>query len=93
MRAKFHQKILNCRIVFRKNIWFLKNNRALFKFLYGILHYLISIMKLYYNQSIKNNFISTTQATLRDSLAIALLFGHFVLGVQIILLTNFENKH
>ena len=27
---------------------------------------------------------------LRDSLAIALLFGHFVLGVQIILLTNFK---
>ena len=30
---------------------------------------------------------------LRDSLAIALLFGHFVLGVQIILLTNFKNEH
>ena len=30
---------------------------------------------------------------LRDSLAIALLFGHFILGVQIILLTNFKNKH
>ena len=30
---------------------------------------------------------------LRDTLAIALLFGHFVLRVQIILLTNFMNKH
>ena len=47
--AKFQQKVLNCRIVgarqsfqiFRQNTWFLKNNRALSKFLYGILHYLI----------------------------------------------------
>ena len=52
--AKFQQKVLNCRIVgarqsfqiFRQNTWFLKNNRALSKFLYGILHYLISIIKL-----------------------------------------------
>ena len=29
----------------------------------------------------------------KDNLAIALLFGHFVLGVQIILLTNFKNEH
>ena len=27
--------------------WFLENNRALSKFLYGVLHYLISIMKYY----------------------------------------------
>ena len=47
-------KILNCRVVgvcqsfqiFRQNTWFLENNRALSKFLYGILHYLISIIKL-----------------------------------------------
>ena len=31
---------------FRQNTWFLKNNRALPKFLCGILHYLISITKL-----------------------------------------------
>ena len=30
---------------------------------------------------------------LRDSLAIAFLFGHFVLGVQIILLINFKGEH
>ena len=30
----------------RQNAWFLENNRALPKFLYGILHYLISITKL-----------------------------------------------
>ena len=29
----------------------------------------------------------------KGQLAIALLFGHFVLGVQIILLTNFKNGH
>ena len=54
MSAKFQQKLLNCRIVgarqsfqiLRLNTWFLKNNRALAKFLYGILHYLISIIKL-----------------------------------------------
>ena len=30
----------------RQNTWFLENNRALPKFVYGILHYLVSIMKL-----------------------------------------------
>ena len=54
MCAKFQQKILNCRIVgarqsfqiLRQNTWLLENNRALSKFLYGILHYVISIFKL-----------------------------------------------
>ena len=49
--AKFQQKILNSLVVgacqsfqfFRQNSWFLENNRALLKFLYGILYYLISI--------------------------------------------------
>ena len=48
------KKILNCRIVgarqsfqiFRQNTWFLENNRALSKIFYGILNYLISIIKL-----------------------------------------------
>ena len=31
---------------FRQKTWFLENNRALPKFLYGILHYVISIIKL-----------------------------------------------
>ena len=31
---------------FRRNTWFLENNRILSKFLYGILHCLISITKL-----------------------------------------------
>ena len=52
--AKFQQKILNCRAagarqsfqIFRQNTWFLENNRALSKLLYGISHYLISIVKL-----------------------------------------------
>ena len=52
--AKFQQKLLNCRVVgarqnfeiFRQNGWFLENSRALSKFLYGILHYLINIIKL-----------------------------------------------
>ena len=51
---KFQQKILNGGIVkarqnfqiFRLNTCFLKNNRPLSGFLYGILHYLISIIKL-----------------------------------------------
>ena len=50
----FQQKILNTRVVgarqsfeiFRQNTWFLENNKALSKVLYGILHYLISIIKL-----------------------------------------------
>ena len=69
-------KGLNCRIVgarqvlqiFRQNTCCLENNRALSKFLYGILHYLTSIIKLYQNQSIKKNFILTTQATLTKTL-------------------------
>ena len=47
--------------IFRQNISFLENNRALSKFLYGILHYTISIINY---KSIKNNFILTMQATL-----------------------------
>ena len=54
MRAKFQEKILNFRVVgarqsfkiFWQNTWFLENNKAVSKFLYGILHYLISIIKL-----------------------------------------------
>ena len=52
--AKFQQKKLNCRVVgacqsfqiFRQNTWLLENNRTLSKFLQGILHYLISVIKL-----------------------------------------------
>ena len=47
--AKFQQKLISSMIVvapfFRQNTLFLKNNRALSKFLFGILHYLISITK------------------------------------------------
>ena len=51
--------------IFRQNTWFLKNNRALPEVLYEILHYLISITKLYEkNQPLKPNFILTTRATL-----------------------------
>ena len=31
---------------FRQNTWFLENNRALSKFLFGILYYLISINQI-----------------------------------------------
>ena len=52
--AKFQKKILNSRVVgarqssqiFRQNTWFPENNRALSNFFYGILHCLISIVKL-----------------------------------------------
>ena len=52
--AKFQEKVLGCRVVearqgfqiFRKSIQFLENNRALSKFIYGILNYSISIIKL-----------------------------------------------
>ena len=51
--GKFQQKILISMVVgarqsfqfFRQKTWFLKNNRALSKFLYGISHYFISIIK------------------------------------------------
>ena len=51
--AKFQQKSLKSLVIearqsfqfFRHNTWFLKNNRALSKFLYRILHYFISITK------------------------------------------------
>ena len=32
--------------IFRQNTWFLESNRALSKFVYWILHYLVSIFKL-----------------------------------------------
>ena len=52
--TKFQQKILNCGVVgarqsfriFRQNTLFLENNIAFSKFLYEILHYLISNIKL-----------------------------------------------
>ena len=51
--ATFQQKIMNSMVVgarqgfhfFRQKTWFLKDNRALSKFLYGVLNYLISIIK------------------------------------------------
>ena len=51
--AKFQQIILDSVVAraaqsfqfFRQKTWFLENNRALSKFLYGILYYLISIIK------------------------------------------------
>ena len=54
--ATFQQKILNSRVngarqsfqIFRQNVWFLENNRALSKFLYEISHYLISTIKKYW---------------------------------------------
>ena len=65
MCAKFQIIILNCRVVgtrqssqiFRKNTWFLEKNRACSKFLYEILYYLISTIKLKQNQSIKKTTI------------------------------------
>ena len=45
---------------FRQNTWFLENNRALPKFLYGILHYIIIITKA---SQLKTNFILTMRAT------------------------------
>ena len=68
----FNKKLLKSMVVgarqsfqfYRQNTWFLENNRALSKFLYGTLPYLISITKLYKNQSIKPNFMLTTRATL-----------------------------
>ena len=72
MLAKFQQKVLNPTVVrarqsfifFRQNTWFLENNGALSRFLYGILHNLISIIKLLKISFLKPNFILTTRATL-----------------------------
>ena len=61
--------------IFRQNTWFLEKNTALSNFLYGILHYLISITRLNKNQVIKFNFTSTTRATLNS------LHNYFVLGL------------
>ena len=52
---------MNCRVggarqsfqIFRQNTWFLEISRALSDFFNGISHYLISIIKLQKNQSIK----------------------------------------
>ena len=49
---------------FRQITWFLRNNRALSKFRYQILHNLISITKFYKNHSVKANFKLSTRAIL-----------------------------
>ena len=60
--------------LFRQNIWLLESNRALSKFLYGVSHYIISIVKLEQDQFIKPQFILTTRATLNKATKGALLF-------------------
>ena len=42
---------------FRQNIWFLGNNRALFKFLYRILHLCSEYNRIIKKQSVKTNYI------------------------------------
>ena len=62
--AKFQQTLLKSKVCgacqsfqfFRQNSWFRENNRALSKFLYGILYYLISITKLYRKSVHKAHF-------------------------------------
>ena len=49
---------------FRQKTWFLESNRALSEFLYGVSHYLATIIISLQNQSIRNNFILTKRATL-----------------------------
>ena len=56
--AKFQKKILNSRVV---------AGRQSSKFLYEILNYLISTIKLQRKQSVKTNFKLTTQTTLSRS--------------------------
>ena len=53
--------------IIRQNTWFLENNRALSKFLYGILHYLIIIIKLEQNQSIEKQFFINHASHLKVS--------------------------
>ena len=53
-------KVFNCAEI----TWFLRNDKALSKFRYQILCYLISIIKSYKNQSVKTNFILTMWAIL-----------------------------
>ena len=60
----FNKKLLNSMVVearqsfqfLRQNTWFLENNRALSKFLYGILYYLIIITKLLKKSVHKSQF-------------------------------------
>ena len=69
----FSKNVLNSLVVgarqsfqfFRQVTWFLGNYRALPKFRYQILHYLISIIRLSKNQSVKLNFVLTTRTTLK----------------------------
>ena len=51
----------------RQNTLFLENNRAFSKFLYVILHYLISITIKQRSQCIKSNFILITRAILMQT--------------------------
>ena len=51
---------------FRQTTWLLKNNRALSKFRYRILHYLLIIIKLQSNSSVKPNFMLITRTILKE---------------------------
>ena len=51
----------------RQITWFLRNNRAFSEFKQWILHYLISVIKLQNNQSVKCNFILTALAILMET--------------------------
>ena len=50
--------------IFRQNTWFLENNRALSKVMYGSLYYSVSNIKHQKNRSKKLNFILTSRPTL-----------------------------
>ena len=66
---------------FGQNTWFLKNNRALSKFLYGILHYLISITKLFKKSVDKSQFYINHASYLNIVLSCLNLFNNLDLVI------------
>ena len=92
--AKLQQNILKSVVVgarqsfqfFRQLTCFLGNYRGLSKLLYGILHYLISIIRLEKTQSAQASFISTTRATWKVQLSLSwwrsLSYGNQFIDLQ-----------
>ena len=67
---------------FRQITWVLRNNRALSKFKYQILHYLISIIKSKNISPSKNNFTFTHTSYLKACVFYQIFIFHQMTALQ-----------
>ena len=82
--------VVGARQFFRQITWFLRNERALYKFKYWILHHLMSLIKLQNNYTVNPNFKLTTWATLTDKIREQLDSGNFACQIFVDLQKAFD---